>query len=255
MTPALLDLPAPLFGAIDATLAFAPAALRIALYACACAWSGMVLYRRTSDQARLRELVGAVTQSQRALAAHEGDFAELRALIRRNFTLTLRRLWLTTRPALVASLPLLFALPWLSDRFSCNSPAALQTIHACVTPATAATRLHWTTPTATAEPGCWRVTWPVAGVAAGVADASGRTIYTSAAPRSTSVEKFAWFNYLIGNPDGYLPDAGPIDRIDLDLDMQQIVPFGPLWLRKWETYFFLVLFAISLALKFRWKIV
>lgn len=111
MNLGLLDLPAPLLDAFDSVLAASglPALARMIVYAIASAWLGMVLYRRFSDQTALTELRQKVQASQRALALHGGDFTELRGLIHNNFLLSLRQLGLSLRPALLASLPLLFS--------------------------------------------------------------------------------------------------------------------------------------------------
>ena len=61
------------------------------------------------------------------------------------------------------------------------------------------------------------------------------------------IEKWRWWNALIGNPAGYLADGLPIDRIEIGLPRRQILSFGPAWMRGWEITFFgsLMLFALS----------
>ena len=63
------------------------------------------------------------------------------------------------------------------------------------------------------------------------------------------VEKRHWWNALIGNPAGYLPEAGPVERIELSLPAVEVLPFGPSWLRGWEVLFFTLLVAFSLIIK------
>jgi hypothetical protein len=50
----------------------------------------------------------------------------------------------------------------------------------------------------------------------------------------THIEKRQWWNVLIGNPAGYLPEAGPIDSITIALPERQYLPVGPDWLRSWR---------------------
>lgn len=81
-------------------------------------------------------------------------------------------------------------------------------------------------------------------------DESGRVVEERVvAVPVTTVHKRAWWNVLVGNPLGYLPADGPIDRIDLDLPRSEYLPFGPSWLRGWEFLFIGVMLIGSLTLK------
>lgn len=253
----LLDLPAPLLDAIDNGLERigAPALLRILAYAATSAWIGMALYRRLSDQPRLVELGAEVARSQQALARHEGDFATLRGLILANLRATFRHLALTLRPALIASLPLLFALPWLSNRFDFQQPESGTPISVCVRPATAG--LHWQASSTFAADasGCWRIPWPDAKTPAILFGSAGQTLLAMPnIARSDTIEKFGWFNWLTGNPAGYLPSDAAIARANIELPQRQLLRMGPAWLRGWIPWYFAAVFIVSLWLKWRWRL-
>jgi hypothetical protein len=47
----------------------------------------------------------------------------------------------------------------------------------------------------------------------------------------SALQKRQWWNSLIGNPIGYLPESSPLEWIDLDLPEKEYLPFGPTWLR------------------------
>jgi hypothetical protein len=259
MNLGLLDLPAPLFQALDDVFAFlhVPGVLRVVAYATVCAWLGMRLYGRFSDQPRLTELRGEVVRSQRALALHDGDFAALRPLIRQNLRLSLRQLGLTLRPALLASLPLLFVLPWLSNRFQFDAPVSGAAVSVCAQPAAAATSLHWQSAImhAAGEPGCWILNWPDADTQATLVNANGESLFAFKKDiQSNFVHKFIWLNWLIGNPNGYLAAAAPLDRLVLALPAHEMVGIGPAWVRGWELWFFCALLLVSLTLKMRWRL-
>ena len=84
-----------------------------------------------------------------------------------------------------------------------------------------------------------------------VADQAGNVVRSIPwkAPVPT-IDKRHWWNFLIGNPAGYLPDDAGIDRIQLDLPANEYLPFGPAWLRAWYGIFFAAVLASSLAVKF-----
>src|SRR5690606_8731411 len=48
------------------------------------------------------------------------------------------------------------------------------------------------------------------------------------------MHKREWWQLFAANPAGYLPDHWPLDRISLDLPRQELLPWGPSWLRGWE---------------------
>lgn len=259
MSSGLFDLPAPLFDAVDSMLEYAhlPAVLRVALYACACAWIGMYLYRRYSDQPRLTLLRDDVARTQRALALHDGDFSELRVLIRHNLRLSVRQLGLTLRPALIASLPLLFVLPWLSNRFAIEPPAAGARVEACIQPPDAAPTVRW--PAAAdaraSAAGCWTVAWPAPDSAIDLDTADGSALVALAAnTKSSIVHKFTFLNWLIGNPGGYLADAAPIGSVAFGLPARELIGAGPTWMRGWEFWYFTILLIGSIGLKLRWRL-
>jgi hypothetical protein len=253
----LLDLPAPLLDALDGALnrIGVPAFLRVATYAAASAWMGMALYRRLSDQRRLAEAGARVVLSQRALARHDGDFATLRVLILANLRATSHHLALTLRPALLATLPLLFALPWLSNRFDFREPEPGTPVSVCAQPGVR--DLHWqasSAATVTAS-GCWLVPWPDDETPARLSDSAGRTLLVIPnAAKSDSVEKFGWFNWLIANPAGYLPSGSAIARVHIALSQRQILFVGPAWFRGWVFWYFLIALVVSLWLKWRWRL-
>lgn len=258
MTLGLLDLPAPLFDALDDLTAdlHIPVLLRILAYACACAWIGMRVYRRFSDQPRLLALRAEIAAVQSALARHDGRFAELGVLIRRNLSLSLRQLGLTLIPALLASLPLLLVLPWLSNRFDYASPLPDTSVNVCVQPPDAAATLHWQATQAIAqESGCWRLTWPATGDTAMLMDSQGTPLHAFVTPaHSAFIYKYTKYNWLIGNPDGYLPATAAADLLAVTLRPREVFPAGPAWLRSWEIWYFGLLVLVSLTLKLRWRL-
>lgn len=247
----VLDLPAPAFDALDGVLAALqlPAALRVMLYAAACGWLSMALYKRWSNQARILDVRAEIARTQAQLATHDGEFRELNQLVLKNLKLTLRQLGMTLRPALLASLPLLFVLPWLSNAFALAPPSG--PVRICAEPPQAAAALRWEPGNPAADAGCWSVALPAA-VSAG---AGTPPLQLPARPQSEFVHKFIALNRLIGNPNGYLPDDAPVDRLTLALAPRDLLPFGPVALRGWEPLFFLTLLAVSLWLRWRWRVI
>jgi len=247
----LLDLPAPVFAAIDGALAtvFVPAAVRVMLFGAACGWLSMRLYKRLSNQARLLDVRAEIARTQAALARHDGEFGELNQLVLKNLKLTLRQLGMTLRPALLATLPLPFFMAFLSNAFALAPPDG--PVRICAEPPQAAAALHWEPGKPAADSGCWSVALPAA-----VGDAARMPLaQLPARPQSEFVHKFTWINWLVGNPNDYLPSDAPVDRLTLTLAARELLPFGPVALRGWEPLFFLSMLVVSLWLRWRWRVV
>jgi hypothetical protein len=64
-----------------------------------------------------------------------------------------------------------------------------------------------------------------------------------------TIHKRQWWNALVGNPVGYLPDSSRLEWIELGLPQREYLTVGPAWLRAWYVVFFSVLLAASLAIK------
>jgi len=238
----IFDLPAPLLAWLDAGLGLiAPPTLRLVLWGLIGGVGSMALYWLLSPQDQIAGAKRAAARARQALDAYEGEFADAWPLIRNLLRHALRQLGLVLWPALVASAPAICLLAWLSSTYEYSYPGApdLVGIHtspeqlqAALLPPAAASEKGKSTP---------RIV---------VADQAGNVVRTIpwAAP-ITTIDKRHWWNFLIGNPAGYLPDDASIERIQLDLQPNEYLSFGPEWLRAWYGVFFAALLASSLAIK------
>ena len=81
-------------------------------------------------------------------------------------------------------------------------------------------------------------------------DGTGQVVdRVHARARVPTIHKREWWNLLLGNRAGYLPDNSQLERLDLDLPPKQYLSVGPDWLKVWHVPFFGVLLLASLAIK------
>ncbi|PZQ12067.1 MAG: hypothetical protein DI564_13975 [Rhodanobacter denitrificans] len=251
----LLDLPAPLLDALDGVLTWigVPALLRVMLAGLVAGAAGAWVYRRYSPQARLGALRAELGAVQAELRRYDGPFSGLMPLIRRQFALSLRQLRITAGAAVLAGLPALLILPWLSNRYDVAFPPSGTPVHVCAEPAEVA----WTTrdPALTADAqGCLDLPWPAAAQPVPVRE-DDRELITLPTPQPARiVHDRRWFNWLIGNPAGYLPDQVRMRQLRLDLPSRELIAVGPAWLRGWEAGFFTAALLSSLWLHRRWRL-
>jgi hypothetical protein len=183
---------------------------------------------------------------------------EARGMLGRNVVLALRQLWVTLVPAVIASVPVIFLLVWVSTAFDARLPGPGQQLEvaAHASDGHELPPLHWRGgDVAAKDAGTWSLTWPADDGTLELVEADGTVLLTlpTAAPVGV-VHQRRWWNTLFGNPAGYLPSPGDVDAVEIDLPKREFVPFGPDWLRGWIAMFFGVVIIISLLLKFLWRL-
>lgn len=229
----ILDAPAPLFNWLDDQLAgLLPPVLRLLLWGVVAGVVSMLLYRAISPQASIARGKAELLAARRALDGYDGDFEGARPLMRRLLRVAVGQVGRTGWPGLLASLPVLFVLAWLSNAYGYAYPAPGSAPRIDTTPAQYETQwLAEPTPRILVNEG-----------AQVVADVPlQRPVPVVHKPR--------WWNVLLGNPAGYLPRDAAVDHIRIDLPPKQYLAFGPDWLRGWAPTFFTALLAASIALK------
>ena len=195
----------------------------------------MGAYWLLSPQARIAQAKADALAARRALDAYDGEFGGAWPLIGRVLGAAVRQLGLVTGPALLASLPVLALLVWLSTAYGYAFPSDAE-IPVRTLPEAGAARAQ-----AVQEQGGHQVL---------VLDGAGNVVERVAlsAPVPT-IHKWQWWNALLGNPIGYLPDTSRLESIELALPQKEYLTVGPAWLRAWYVVFFGTLLAVSLAIK------
>lgn len=235
MAMGLFDLPAPLFRWIEMLFSPLPPALRLAIWAGAAAALSMWLYKRLSPQHELVETEAAALAARQELNAFDGDFDDAWPLMARVFRTAGSRLWLALPPALLASIPIVALVVWLSNDYGYRFPSESEHAAAQATPGNYEAAM-------VAHKGASRrvvVREPQGNIVSDVPIEAPVPI----------IEKRRWWNLLIGNPAGYLPDAGPVDSVRIELPAFEVVPVGPGWARGWEIIFFALFLVFSLIIK------
>ncbi len=243
----LFDLPDPLFLWLDAKAAgVLPDTARLLLWAVIGALVSMGLYRVLSPQRRIAQGKRDLARARQRLDAYDGELDGAWPLIGTLLGTAFAQVGRVGAPAVLASLPLLSLLAWLSTAYGYDYPG----------PGTA--------PAIDVVPSPLRAEWlassPGDAVGRGVPHVrvteAGRGVVADvplAAPIPV-VHKRHWWNALLGNPAGYLPSDVAVERIRIALPKKQYASIGPAWARGWEPLFFATLFVVSLALKWAVRI-
>lgn len=241
---AMFDIPAPMFDWIDSQLGnVAPPGLRLAFWGIVGGIVSMMIYRAISAQERVAVAKREIAGVRRELNTYDGEFAGAWHLARRLIRLSFIQVGRVGWAAVVASLPLLCLLVWISTAFGYRYPNDNAQAHVEALPS--GYQAHWTT---TAAAGGFVVLDSSPRVV--VRDGAGRTVADIAVEAPVpQIHKRRWWNALVSNPAGYLPTNSEVSRIRISLPRKEYLPFGANWMRGWEMAFFAPLIAASLAIK------
>ncbi|MFA9461128.1 hypothetical protein [Thiohalorhabdus methylotrophus] len=242
-----LEIPAPLFQWLDAQMETAvPPVGRVVIWGIVGALVSMGLYRALSAQGRIARGKLELAQAQRDLDGYDGDLRGAWPLIGRLLKVAFRQVGRVGWPAVVASLPLLCLLVWMSTAYGyAFPPAGAEPVIRTEPPRMEA---RWQASDGSGTGGQARPRVVVAG-------ADGRVVADVLVQAPVPVlHKWRWWNALIGNPAGYLPAGAAVERIALELPRKEFLPAGPHWVRGWEFSFFLSLILASVALKLLFRI-
>jgi len=250
----LFDLPAPVFGAIDDVLALAISpVLRLVIWGIFAGWLTMVVYRIFSDQERIGELKAKQKNQQQEIAEFDGEFTELMPLIRHTLALGFRQLGLALGPALFATVPVLFIVIWVAGEFGFQAPTAGSEVLLIVEPATS--DIHWSSTTeasitkSTTNENGWVINWPSKDQSVTMSDDHQPILILPLEHDIPIIHKKRWWNTLMANPLGYLPEDGKTDVIHINLSEAVIIGSGPDWIRGWMFSFFMVFLLSSIGFK------
>ena len=251
----LIDRLFPPLDALDQALSGAlPPLARIVLYGAISGVVTMVVYRLASNQDGIRALKARMRDLRGQLTAAGDDFAATMRLSRENLAVSMRLLFMSLWPALLASLPVVVIIAWLAMSWSQLLPAPGTAVPLVYDPPTAGLVSEPPDALATA-PGGGMLRWPAAEAPAALKDATG-TVYEGlgAKPPASVIHKRVWWNAILGNPAGYLPDNAALEEVRLELPEREVLNAGPGWARGFELTYFAIVVMVSLAIKVVFKI-
>jgi len=254
---AVFDLLSPAFSGLDDLISpFTNEFIRIAFWALVSALVTSLVFKKLSNPEKISSLKVTLKAKQKELNDHDGEFSELKGLAIDTMKLSMKRMGLTFMPAMLASIPIIFVLTYLSNNYGLQHPSAGDIVPIQVTwedgknPSKIAVKQS---EKSTQSELTDTITWPQLNQTTQLLE-SDNAIITLPMPVSPIIHKKQWWNNLIGNPVGYLNDSSQINRIEFSFKSQKIISFGPDWMHGWLFVFFFMTFAFSIVFLFVFKI-
>jgi hypothetical protein len=248
----LLDIPAPLYSAIDSLLDFIPLYLRLLTWSLITAVISMALYWLCSAQHKVASAKQRALTARSKMSAYDGaEFGELLPLAKESLAASAQHFLVVLGPAVLSSLPALTLIIWVSNHFSYSLPQAGSIISISGLPADGLAGNAVTD----GEQSAYSVIWPAEDNPAPIQSRTGEPLVTLPLAAGVPVlHKRLWWNTLIGNPNGYLPADATLEELQFELPSIEYLHLGPPWLRGWEFSYFALLILASLAIKLVFKI-
>lgn len=248
----LFDLPAPLYSGLDGLLEFLPPYARLLLWSTFTAILSMALYWLLSAQEKVGAAKQRAVSARRAMAGYQGtEFDEMLPLAKESLSASGSHFLMVLVPAVLSSLPALTIIVWVSNHFS----------HALPEPGTVVGYSSSPENTVQAsvndgsETGAGTLLWPDANAALQLLDTGGTSILALPLDYAVPVvHQRQWWNWLIGNPNGYLPEQSAVREITFAFPETQYLGIGPGWMHGWEFSYFSLLILISIGVKFLFRI-
>jgi hypothetical protein len=236
MTLGLFDLPAPLLQWVDERVtSVVPAAVSIAMWAVLGGVVCLELYRVVSPQERIGRIKRDARTAQQRLSAYDGEMEGAWPLMKSMLGLSLKRVGIVIPATLVAAYPVIALLVWMSSAYGHVFPSQGQSVDVSVA---APLEGRWIQGGSQSPPQVQAM------------QPDGSTIIDVPLEAAVPVlHKRQWWNRLMENPAGYLPDDAPVDEVRIDLPRRELHGFGPSWMRGWEAIFLPVLFVSALTYK------
>ena len=157
---------------------------------------------------------------------------------------------------MLASIPVLFLLVWVAGQFGFEQTAPGSRVTISIPDVhQPPTEIAWNPSDHAVETReGWIVVWPASGKSVKMSQSTHILLQLPTSEPIPIIHKKRWWNTLVANPIGYLPNDAPIDAIEIGLTPQVFLPFGPGWIRGWMFTFFLSFLLSSIAFKLLLKI-
>ena len=230
-----------------------PALPRLLIWAAITGAISMALYWLCSAQDKVGAAKERAISARKAMAAYQGtDFDEMMPLAIESLASSLKHFAIVLVPALLSSLPALTLIVWVSGQFGYLMPEPGAAVSVTTIPAVT---IQDAVLAGDSDEGSYTVNYPAIDDTLDIVAASGTLITTLPLHGPVPViHKKVWWNSLIGNPNGYLPDDHEIEAIYFDLASMEFLPVGPGWVRGWEFSYFVLLIIVSFGIKIAFRI-
>lgn len=236
-------------------MAFMPPLLRIAVWATLTAVFSMFLYKIISPQKKLAGIKEQQKAARAQLMAYDGEFEGLLGLIMKDLGLAMKIIGVALGPVLLSIVPVLAIMFCLYVIYGYRLPEPGAPTLIQIQPEEAQPVWSGQPQLEPTELG-WILHWPKADAPVTITDTHGQLVVSLPPPAAIpEISKPSWLTALFPNPAGEITESSAIDAVLMDMPTPHYTAFGPDWMRGFAFWYFSILLAISLFIKFRFRII
>ena len=232
--------------------------VRITFWALVSALITSLVFKKLSNPDKISSLKTDLKAKQKELNNHDGEFSEIKDLAIDTMKLSIKRMGLTFMPAMLASIPIIFVLTYLSNNYGLMQPNTGDPIPIQVTweQSSKESLISIVQDGKTLESGeINSINWPSDSKAIELVEKQNSNILIQFPSQLSSIiHKKQWWNSLIGNPIGYLNDDSNVSHIEFAFKNNKIIEIGPEWMHGWLFVFFFMTILFSIVFLFIFKI-
>jgi len=240
-----------LFSGIDGMVAgVIPEVVRLVLWGAIASILSMAIYFLLSSQEKIIRLKSDIAKARNDLINYEDDFKRIWHPVFRLIGLSLKQVGYSIIPTIAGALPVILLIIWVGMAFNFPPLEKNAVVEIAIHPSSASIRLENGSSKLPAADGGTLV-WIGGNDPFKVIDSDDRVVAVfPLAVSSPELSKRKWWNTLFGDPNGYIPDDSPVEKIEINIPKNYYLPFGPDWMRSAEVVFILTVLVCSLSIKF-----
>ena len=144
--------------------------------------------------------------------------------------------------------PVVFIVIWVAGEFGYVLPDTDSEVFLSIEPVSS--DINWSPMSEVrVKEGGWVVTWPSQGQSLTMREGQQLLLVLPLERAIPVIHKKRWWNLLMANPLGYLPEDGNTDVVHIELPAAVIIGSGPVWMRGWMFSFFMSFLLSSFGFK------
>jgi hypothetical protein len=237
------------FLAIDeSVLSPLPVVARLVVWGVVAGILTMATYALLAPQGKIKETRQIMKGHDRMAALKSEDIKEVLSASWQQLRLSFRVLRMMFGASMISGFPVLFILFCVDFQYGYQTPSPGDLVPVSALTATEQpTAMYQGDGTAVGTD----IGWPAPETPLTLAAADKTTVFSGPLNKAGLgvLHQHRWWNYILGNPAGYLADGGQVDYVAFTHQRQVIIAALPDWLAGWELPFFLILVVTSLSIK------
>lgn len=230
-----------------------PLFLRVCIWGIVAGLIAIMLYKVTSNQAKITTLKKDIKTILNQLLKEDNDESEFFSLTMKNLKYSFKLVVFSFIPAFLSTIPVIIIMLCVQTYHSYALPEGNGRILVTTTPEVESIKVEPAKIVKTTSKNNIKIVPSKETITITIKD---EPVFEGNVfdPPVSIIEKYQWWNILIGNPAGYISNSAPIEAITFHFKRKKLFNSPTNWVNGWELTFFLSVFVSTLLAKIILKI-